>query len=264
VVEHCLSDGLGAHDDVDEWSVKTYIPANDLQTRRKIEEALWHLGQLYPIPEPGFRVLAESDWAEAWKAHYSVLRVGRRTVIVPQWQSYTPQGDEVVIVLDPGMAFGTGTHPTTQLCLAALEDVISPGMNVFDVGTGSGVLAIAAAKQGAETIHAVDVDEVAVAVARENVALNGVASAVRVEVGSLENAHGQYDLVLVNILAEVICSLLRDGLAGILRPGGVLIASGIIDDREPEVRSALAEHGIEIVGRRVERDWVALVGLKPA
>ncbi|MBL7200308.1 MAG: 50S ribosomal protein L11 methyltransferase [Anaerolineae bacterium] len=262
VVEHLLSTGLGAHDDADQWAVKAYIPTGDLVTRRQIEEALWHLGQLYPIPEPVFSVLTENDWAQAWKAHYSVLRIGRRTVIVPQWQSYAPQDGEVVIVLDPGMAFGTGTHPTTQLCLVALEERISPGMSVFDVGTGSGVLAIAAAKQGARAVRAVDVDEIAVATARDNVAVNGVADVVHVAAGSWEKASGQYDLIVINILAEVICSLLEQGLADALKPGGTLIASGIIDDREAGVRAALTESGIEVVGRHVERDWVALVGLK--
>jgi ribosomal protein L11 methyltransferase len=148
VVEHRLADGLGAHDDVDEMRVKTYIPVEDLALKYQIEQALWHLGQLYPIPDPEYAVLGEADWAEAWKAHYGVLHVGRHTVVVPAWQSYDPAPDEVVIVLDPGMAFGTGTHPTTRLCLAALEEVPVPGMHVLDLGTGSGILSIATAKRG--------------------------------------------------------------------------------------------------------------------
>jgi ribosomal protein L11 methyltransferase len=260
VVERLFSTGLGAHDDADELIVKAFVPVDDLMVKRKIEEALWHLGQLYPIPSPTFRVLAEADWAEAWKAHYSILHIGRRTVIVPQWQTYASQAGEVVIILDPGMAFGTGTHPTTRLCLAALEEAIEPEMNVLDLGTGSGVLAIAAAKQGAGAVRAVDVDNMAVAAARENATANGVAHIVQVDLGSLDKVDGQYDLILVNILAEVICALLDEGLAGALRPGGKVIASGIIDDREPEVRTAFAQNGLEIVARRVEQDWVALVG----
>lgn len=260
VVERRFLDGLGAHDQVDDLAVKTYIPAEDALLRQKIEEGLWHLGQLYPIPEPAFAVLKEVDWAEAWKAHYGVLHVGRRTVIVPRWQTYRPKNGELTIVLDPGMAFGTGTHPTTQLCLAALEETIQAGMRVLDLGTGSGILSIAAAKHGASAVLAVDIDQVAVAAAVENVAENGVDGVVRVEAGSLERAEGTYDLVLVNILARVILLLLEDGLADALRPGGMVIASGIIDDQEPEVRAALEAHGIEVVGRHLQRDWVALVG----
>jgi ribosomal protein L11 methyltransferase len=264
VIERVLSSGVGAHDDVDILSVKTYVPANAPATRRKIEESLWHLGQLYPIPGPTFRVLTAADWSEAWKAHYSVLHIGRRTVIVPQWQTYKPQGDEMVIALDPGMAFGTGTHPTTRLCLAALEQVIDPGMTVLDLGTGSGVLSIAAAKQGAGSVLAVDIDEIAVASAKRNATLNGVADTVRIETGSLDRAGEQYDLVLVNILSQVILSLLDQGLGDVIRPGGMVIASGIIDDQEREVRAKFAEKGIEVVDRRAEQDWIALTGRKPA
>jgi ribosomal protein L11 methyltransferase len=260
VIEHRLAGGLGAHDDVDEMRVKTYISAGDGALKRQIEEALWHLGQLYPIPDPEFAVLGEADWAEAWKAHYGVLHVGQRTAIVPAWQSYDPAPDEVVIVLDPGMAFGTGTHPTTRLCLAALEELMEPGMRVLDLGTGSGILSIAAAKRGAASVRAVDIDPIAVASARENVAANGVAGVVHVESGSLELAQATYDLVLVNILYSVILDLLDRGLADVLRPNGVVVASGIIDDQEADIVHAFEAHGLQVVDRRRERDWVALVG----
>ena len=260
VLEHRLADGLGAHDNIDELVVKTYIPAGDVALKTKIAEALWHLGQLVPIPAPVYAVLGEDDWAEAWKAHYSVLHIGRHTVIVPQWQAYDPRDGEVVIILDPGMAFGTGTHPTTRLCLTALENAIAHGMRVLDLGSGSGVLSISAAKQGAASVFAVDVDEVAVTSARENVARNGVADLVCVASGSLDVAEGTYDLILVNILARVILALLDDGLAGALVPGGTVVASAIIDDQEAAVRAAFEAHGIQIVDRLVEQDWIALVG----
>jgi ribosomal protein L11 methyltransferase len=263
VIEHLFLDGPGAHDNADELVVKTYIPAGDQERQRQIEEAVWHLGRLYPIPDPVSRIVVEKDWAEAWKAHYTVLHVGARTVIVPRWLSYEPRPDEVVITLDPGMAFGTGTHPTTRLCLTALESAIAPGMQVLDLGTGSGVLAIAAARQGAASVLALDIDELAVSAAGENVAANHVDDVVHVKSGSIEAAEGEYDLILVNILARVICLLLDEGLAKHLKPGGWVIASGIIDDQEPEVREAFAARGIEIVERHIEHDWVALVGRAP-
>jgi len=269
VIEHLLSSGPGAHESVDELRVKAYLPAGDPDLRRTVEEALWHLGQLYPIPDPTFTLLAEADWAEAWKAHYGVIHVGRRTVIVPRWQEYIPAEGERVVTLDPGMAFGTGTHPTTRLCLAALEEAIRPGMDVLDLGTGSGVLAIAAARQGAASVLALDIDDLAVAAARENVAANGVEHVVRVERGSLgvvlsyaDAERSRYDLALVNILARVICDLLGQGLAAVLKPGGVLIGSGIIDTQEQEVQAALQKAGIAVIARHVERDWVTLVGRK--
>jgi ribosomal protein L11 methyltransferase len=264
VVEHRLADGLGAHERVDELVVKTYLPAGDTAGKRQIREALWHLGRLYPIPEPVFTVIAEKDWAEAWKAHYAVLHIGARTVIVPQWQAYAPQPGEVVILLDPGMAFGTGTHPTTRLCLAALEEMPVRGARVLDLGTGSGVLSIAAAKEGAASVLAVDVDPIAVDAARENIAANDVADRVRVVAGSLARAQGKYDLILVNILARVIVELLEEGLAETLAPEGEVIASGIIDDQEDEVRAAFEARGVSVVDRLCERDWVALRGRKGA
>jgi ribosomal protein L11 methyltransferase len=264
VVEQRLTSGPGAHDDVDELWVKAYIPIEDRRLKHQIEEALWHLGQLYPIPDPEFAVLGEADWAEAWKAHYGVLHVGQRTVIVPAWESYDPEPDEVVLVLDPGMAFGTGTHPTTRLCLAALEELPVSGMEVLDLGTGSGILSIAAAKRGAALVRAVDIDPVAVASARENVAANGVADVVCVNTGSLEAARATYDLVLVNILYSVIVDLLEQGLADVLRTNGLVIASGIIDDQEADLVKAFEAHGIEVTGRRRERDWVAVIGKRVA
>jgi ribosomal protein L11 methyltransferase len=259
VIEHLLSSGSAAHDDIDEMIVKTYIAPDNPDLRQQIREALWHLGQLYPIAEPSFRVLSTEDWAEAWKAHYAVLHVGRQTVIVPQWLEYWAQPGEVIVTLDPGMAFGTGTHPTTRLCLTALEALATPGMNVLDLGTGSGILAISAAKQGAASVLALDVDEIAVAAAQENVAANDVGSVVHVEAGSVEKASGPYDLILVNILAGVICELMGRGLTGLLKPGGTLVASGIIDCQEAQVREALSEQGLKIVNRLAEQDWLALI-----
>jgi len=243
-------------------TVKTYLPLDEegSKTRQRIEEALWHLSQVYPLPQPQFRELAEDDWANAWKRHYHVLRVGRRIVIRPSWQEYRPQPDDVVVVLDPGMAFGTGLHPTTQMCLQALEEHLEPGAKVLDLGTGSGILAIAAAKLGAGSVLALDNDPLAVRAAQANAQSNGVQNVVTVELGSLDKATGEFDLVLVNILARVIIELAGQGLVDRIGPTGLLIAAGLIEEQEAEVEAALRERGMEIVERRQEKDWVAVVG----
>ncbi|MCL7452307.1 MAG: 50S ribosomal protein L11 methyltransferase [Anaerolineae bacterium] len=257
--------------------VKTYLPLDGSarEARRRIEEGLWHLSQIQPIAEPVFRELSEEDWAESWKQQYHRLRVGHRILIVPAWEEYTPTPGEVVVRLEPGMAFGTGLHPTTRLCLEALETELTPGLTVLDVGTGSGVLAIAAVKLGAHSVLALDADPVAVRVARENVAANGVAPAVTVQHGSLPGgetvpmhfstegplelvASGQYDLVLVNILAPVIAAM-APALGARTRQRGRLIAAGLIEDQEADVLDALQAQGLTFVRRSQEDDWVCLV-----
>lgn len=243
-------------------TVKTYLPLDEegRKTRRRIEEALWHLSQIYPLPPPEFRELTEDDWANAWKKHYHVLHIGQRIVIKPSWQEHQPRPDEVVIELDPGMAFGTGLHPTTQMCLRALEEHLKPGDTILDLGTGSGILAIAAAKLGAGSVLALDSDPLAVKAARANVWANGVQNLVAVEHGSLDKATEEFELVLVNILARVIIELADQGLVDRVRPAGLMIAAGIIEEQEAEVAAALGEHGMGIVERRQEKDWVTLVG----
>ncbi len=244
-------------------TVKTYLPLDEegLKTKRRIEEALWHLSQIYPLPTPEFRELTEDDWANAWKKHYHVLRVGQRIVIKPPWQEHQPQPDEVVIELDPGMAFGTGLHPTTRMCLRALEEHLKLGARVLDLGTGSGILAIAAAKLGAGCVLALDNDPLAVKAAQANVQSNGVQNVVTVELGSLDKAAGESDLVLVNILARVIVELADQGLVDRVGPTGLMILAGIIEGQEAEVVAALREGGLEIAERRQEKDWVTLIGV---
>jgi ribosomal protein L11 methyltransferase len=257
--------------------VKTYLPLDGSarQARRHLEEGLWHLGQILPLPSASFRELAESDWSEAWKQQYHRLHVGRRIVLVPAWEAYEPAPDQVVVRLEPGQAFGTGLHPTTRLCLEALEDLVCPGCTLLDVGTGSGVLAIAAARLGAGPVLALDADPVAVRTATENVAANGVARQVTVRHASLPGGDalprhfsldgslemldgGAYDLVLINILAPVIVGM-APALAARTGPSGHLVAAGLIEGQEEAVVSALQAHGLTIVRRTHEQDWVCLV-----
>ena len=248
-------------------TVKVYLPFENGQAagQREIEEALWYLSQLYPIPIPRFHHLSEEDWAHAWRKHYQVLRVGQRIVVKPSWQAYIPQPDDVVIELDPGMAFGTGLHPSTRLCLVALEGHVAPDMKVLDVGTGSGILAITAARLGAGPVLALDIDPIAVKTARANVAANEVEHVVRVELGSwptLESHDGAFDIVLVNILAETIVELLNEGLVRCLKEAGLIVVSGIIESRQAMVVEALRAQSVDIVERLQEKDWVTLVGRK--
>jgi ribosomal protein L11 methyltransferase len=257
--------------------VKTYLHADGSSStaQRRVEEGLWHLSRIYPIPDPVLRVLAEKDWAEAWKRQYQLQRVGRRTVIVPAWDDYAPAPREIVIRLEPGMAFGTGLHPTTRLCLRTLEDYCPQDGGVLDLGTGSGVLAIAAAKLGARSVLALDADYAAVSVARENVQKNGVEEWVTVQHGTLPGgdavpAHflagggldlldsGRFDLILVNILAHVIIGL-APAIAARLAPDGTVIAAGLIDTQELAVAESFQAVGLRVVERAQEKDWVSLV-----
>ncbi|HEX9015357.1 MAG TPA: 50S ribosomal protein L11 methyltransferase [Chloroflexota bacterium] len=241
--------------------VKTYIP-DDRETEEKVrraEEALWHLSQLRQVGQLQVNRLAEEDWAEAWKKFFFVQRVGERIVIKPSWRDYEPVGGDVVLELDPGMAFGTGLHPTTRMCLAACERLVQRGMRVLDLGTGSGILAIAAAKLGAASVRAVDVDPVAAQVAAKNVEMNGLSASIETGQGSIERAAPEgYDLVLANIIASVIIEL-ASRLEGATAPGGALVVSGIIADREQAVRDALEAAGMSIDETIAEGDWRTMV-----
>lgn len=240
-------------------TVKTFVPSQD-ERLKPLYEALWHLGQMRPLPEPQVRELEEKDWAEAWKAHYEPQHIGHRLVVCPSWQTYASE-DEVVITLDPGMAFGTGLHPTTRMCLEALEEHLSRGAEVLDLGTGSGILAIAAAKLGASAVLALDTDPLAVKIAKENVLANGVHKVVEVKEGSLEMAKGcLFDLIVVNILAPTIADLIEKGLLDHLEPEGLLIAAGIMKSEEEEARKTLRERGLKELSPLQKGDWVTLIG----
>jgi ribosomal protein L11 methyltransferase len=247
-----------------EATVRGYIPlAPDSPAKtRQVEEALWHLRAIWPVGELTVREIAEADWANAWKEHYTTFRVGRHLVIRPSWVDYSPEPDDVVISLDPGAAFGTGLHPTTRRCLQLLEDVIQPDDQVFDVGTGSGILAIGAYRLGARHVLAVDVDPIAVSAAADNVALNHASQQIDVRLGSAEAPGDRtFDVVVANIIARVLIEL-ADQLASRVRPGGTLIAAGIIAERADEVAGAFGRAGLT-VERFVDGDWTALWANRP-
>lgn len=249
-------------------AVRAYLPDDERapEAQRQLTEALGYMRMMYPFPDPTYRTVEEADWAEAWKANYHPIRLGRRILIRPLWVEVETTPDDVVIALDPGMAFGTGTHPTTQLCLEAVEDHVLPGMRVLDLGTGSGILAIAAAKLGAADVLAVDIDSVAVEVGIENVAQNGVSDRITVQEGSLDSVlHSarRFDILLANILARVIIAMCDQPLADVIRPGGVGIFSGIILDQADDVEAALRRTGLQPVNRRQQGDWVVIEARRP-
>jgi ribosomal protein L11 methyltransferase len=243
----------------------TPIDGTEEEIRQRISEGLWHLSRIgsHFVGEPETRPVDEEDWANAWKEHFHVTLIGERLVIRPSWREYTPREHEVVLTLDPGMAFGTGLHPTTRMCLTQLERRIRPGMHVLDVGTGSGILAIAAAKLGAKSVYAIDNSSVATQSATANAAMNDLSDQVQVTPGTLDEAEaarmaGQYDLVLANIIAHVIGAMAPQ-LAQVLAPDGLLVVSGIIEERRRDAEEPLLAAGLEVVDEEKIEDWLALV-----
>ncbi|BAE84917.1 50S ribosomal protein L11 methyltransferase [Desulfitobacterium hafniense] len=241
--------------------VKGYIcEDHELQPKlRQLDEGLKELLQRFPewvLQVKGLTV-QEEDWATSWKAYFKPVRIGRHFLIKPSWEEVTPLPEDIILELDPGMAFGTGTHATTSLCLETLEETVKPDMRIFDLGTGSGILAIAAAKLGAQ-VEAIDLDSVAVKVAQENVELNQVADRISVRQGDLGTVlQGQADLVVANIIADVILMLIPD-LKRIMKEDGEFLASGIIGHRSSDVEAGLGEHGLEVLEKKEDSGWVLL------
>lgn len=200
----------------------------------------------------------EEDWANNWKQYYHTQRIGKRIVVTPSWEEYTPSGDDVQMRLDPGMAFGTGTHDTTRLCLELLEEVVTPETRILDVGTGSGILSVGGVLLGAPSALGVDIDPVAVKVANENAEINEVSDKTEFVCGDLtDKVHGKFEIVTANIVADVIIRLLST-VKNYLLKGGVLIVSGIIDTRADEVESACHEAGFVTEKRLEHGGWVAI------
>ena len=260
--------------------VSAYLPADENleETRHRLEESLWYLGRIWPenpLPEPQFKPIQDQNWMDAWKEYYKPIPIGTQLMVLPAWIEST-FGDRIPIRMEPGMAFGTGAHPTTQLCLEFVEDLVQPGQPVIDVGCGSGILSIAALKLGASHALGVDIDQQAIEVAQKSAELNGVASELELGTGSVEEIRGggfsirQAPLVLANILAPIIIRLLNSGLDGLVAVDGWLVLSGILseqweDDAQPPaypLKETLIEKGFQIQEVRQMGDWVAVCAKK--
>ena len=258
-----------------------YLPVDDRLEgkRRNLLEALWHLSQIRPLPEMEFKPVAELDWSEIWKQHFRPVPIGKRLLIIPSWMDFSA-GERSVVKIDPGMAFGTGTHPTTQLCLEILEDLLDPHLTgalaegksqltMIDLGCGSGILGIAAVKLGVSHALGVDLDPDAVEAARQNSVVNGVGDRLDFFVGSLaEIKAGSFPikcapLVVANILAPVIVRLLAAGLNDIVAAHGKLILSGILEEQAVDVEAAVQASGMHLKGKSQDGDWLALLVEQP-
>ncbi|MFN2190596.1 MAG: 50S ribosomal protein L11 methyltransferase [Candidatus Promineifilaceae bacterium] len=251
---------------LDDVLVKIYVPdyQDTPETRRKIEETLYFHGLLYPIPAPHYLKIRDEDWSTAWRKNYHPFRIGRRTRIRPSWLEIGEHdAGDLIITLDPGMAFGTGLHPSTQMCVEYLESLVRPGFDVLDIGTGSGILAIASVGYGARRVLAFDTDGVAVRTAKENARLNNGSDRIDLFQGTLANLGPfKWDIVVVNILAPVIEKLLRDDLFSFLKDDGRLVLSGIIAQQSAGVQSTILETGGKMEATRQIGDWVSISAKK--
>ena len=253
-------------------TVRAYLTADETleDTRRKLEESLYYLGMIQPLPAPVFTPIADQNWMEAWKTRYQPIMIGNNLIIVPVWMD-SPAPERVSIRIDPGMAFGTGTHPTTQLCLELMETVyIGSGAvrpeTVIDVGCGSGILSVAAIKLGSGFALGVDIDEASVKNSRENADNNQIAEEkFLIGLGSVDEVKSgmfaiqEAPLVLANILAPILIRLFDAGLADLISAGGSIILSGILEHQAADVVRAGEKYGLKLVDRRQINDWVALL-----
>jgi ribosomal protein L11 methyltransferase len=254
-------------------TVRAYLEMNDQieETRQKLEESLYYLGMIRPLPAPSYKQIADQNWMEAWKQYYKPILIGQRLLILPAWME-SPEPDRIAIKIDPGMAFGTGTHPTTQLCLELMEKffddrpstIVHRLLSTIDVGCGSGILSIAALKLGATKALGVDIDEESVKNSRENADTNEVGDELILGVGSVQEirdgkfAFRKAPLVVANILAPVIVRLFDAGLADLIEENGAIILSGILQEQEQNVIEAGQAKGLRMNERRQMGDWVAL------
>jgi ribosomal protein L11 methyltransferase len=239
------------------------VDENLENTRHRIEQAFWHLSRIQSIPTPEYKIIEETNWNEMWKSHYKPIPISDNLIILPSWIDI-PVGSRIPIRIDPGSAFGTGTHPTTQLCLEVLAKYLPQGEIAFDIGCGSGILSIAAVKLGALRVYGVDTDPEAILAARENAKINEVEDRVILAQGSVnEIIDGIFDtqhapLIFANILTHVLIRLLNEGLSALVTPTGILILSGILEEQVPDVISITKAKGLRVVDQRQVDDWVCI------
>ena len=241
-------------------SVRTFLPIGLFtpETKEQIEQALWHLGQMRPVGQLTISTHKEEDWENAWKQHFTPVRASKRFVVRPPWHDYQPEPDDLVITLDPGMAFGTGTHPTTRLCLELMEAFLSAGSEVLDAGTGTGVLALAARLLGSAHVDAVDIDPVAVRQASQNFAMNDQVDGITIWEDALKQSphREHYDFVIANIISRILIEV-HPALTASMKLAGTLLLSGIIDLKEQSVINCYQRAGLELIERRQMGDWIA-------
>ncbi len=249
---------------VPQVTVRAYLTHDErlAERRQAIEHGLWHLSQISPLPNPEYRDIAQRDWNELWRARYQPMTVGDTLLVLPAWVE-PPADKRRLIILEPGMAFGTGAHPSTRLCLLALEEFCEDGDTVLDLGCGSGILSIAAVRCGAGRVFGLDIDPHAVDNARRNLELNQLSGQVLFSQGSIQEAGelippGEVTLLLANILAPILIDLLDQGMADLLTEGGVLILSGILEDQLDWVLEKAVEKGLRLLKTYTEVDWKAI------
>lgn len=244
-------------------TVKAWL-ATDSNLPKKLEQLRLHIDEMGRFLDKGSGIIKcseiqDEDWANNWKQYFHPEKIGEKIVVKPSWEDYTPANDEIVIELDPGMAFGTGTHATTSMCIQLLEEFIKPNMSVFDVGTGSGILAIAAAKLGAGDIQAADFDPVAVKVAKENIAENHEENHIKIFQSDLfSNIEGKADFIIANIIADIIIRMFAD-VDKHLNPHGTILTSGIIADRISDVVATAEKYGFVIDKINEKGGWAAII-----
>ena len=234
------------------------------ERRQKLEDALFHLHMIRELPKPEYRPIADENWMASWKEHYHPIPIGKKLLVLPAWIEQA-DNSRIAVKIDPSMAFGTGTHPSTQLCMELVEEYTEPGKPVIDIGCGSGILSIAALKMGASHALAVDIDPASVKATGENSSSNGVLEKVECGQGSVpEIKAGKFSLiqapvVLANILAPILIRLFDAGMADLVAPGGVIILAGILAEQADSVIDSAGSHGLTFVEKRQSGDWVALV-----
>lgn len=240
--------------------LRTYLPANSRQRLARIDVGVRLISAIEPLGGLIIKEVPEEGWQEAWKSHFHLLKIGKRVVIKPSWIDYQPEPEQIVIEIDPGMAFGTGYHPTTYTCLEALEQLVEADASVLDLGTGSGILAIAAIRLGAKSVIAMDIDEQAIRAARQNLRRTRTLRQAKLVQGSLPHPmapSGQFDLAVANISGRAI----RDRapfLVSTLRAQGILVASGMLNTQAQEVSETLSGLGCTLVQEWPREEWVTL------